>query len=316
MYYNALPVWMRPTTGELCLDLVQGPPTDFGRPWWKAHILRLDNLLLDDPNAEAAVISNLTEEEYHELCSMPSIAGYWTSTVSTQQPIELGPVIFRSDSSRQTLFKITQALDLDHEQELRWRGCGVREGESLPNFWTRYDSRQACGLHLILLVFRSSKTSKFWMAQANHTFTRLQTISRFEDYVCMNSIEFVFRILPSPRNTQESKGYLFVCPPEDFRTGPNTFQWPDCPAYWSLDPFGDVHLSSEDARDLGFPIIHIETRLKGVSWDGSIYEGLRRFHQIKGFDSDSQDVAKHLEYPLFEQSTEDGATLAFGRAVL
>ncbi|KAJ7111710.1 hypothetical protein C8R44DRAFT_882772 [Mycena epipterygia] len=36
------------------------------------------------------------------------------------------------------------------------------------------------------------------------------------------------------------------------------------------------------------------------SWDGSVYSGLRQFHECKGFDPYTQDVAHHLEYPLLQ----------------
>ncbi|KAJ6464510.1 hypothetical protein C8R45DRAFT_785902, partial [Mycena sanguinolenta] len=78
--------------------------------------------------------------------------------------------------------------------------------------------------------------------------------------------------------------------------------WPACPAYWSLDPSGAAasRLSTEDARLLGFPGIHIETGIFGISWDRDVYEGLRRFHEGKGFDTDSRDIARRLQYPLYE----------------
>ncbi|KAJ6464479.1 hypothetical protein C8R45DRAFT_794667, partial [Mycena sanguinolenta] len=77
--------------------------------------------------------------------------------------------------------------------------------------------------------------------------------------------------------------------------------WPACPAYWSLDPSGADRLSTEDARILGFPAIHIEGIMAGMSWDRSVYEGLRRFHEGKGFDPESQEeVTRQLGYPLYE----------------
>ncbi|KAJ7797141.1 hypothetical protein B0H14DRAFT_3494064 [Mycena olivaceomarginata] len=42
----------------------------------------------------------------------------------------------------------------------------------------------------------------------------------------------------------------------------------------------------------------------GYSWDGSVYAGLHQFHQRKRFDPGSQDLARHLGYPLFEVSSE------------
>ncbi|KAF7337287.1 hypothetical protein MSAN_02281300 [Mycena sanguinolenta] len=80
----------------------------------------------------------------------------------------------------------------------------------------------------------------------------------------------------------------------------NLYQWPACPAYWSLDPSGADRLSTEDAKSLGFPTIHIETFMAGHCWDRSVYQGLRRFHEGKGFDPNSQEVARELGYPLYE----------------
>ncbi|KAJ7448414.1 hypothetical protein FB451DRAFT_1289209 [Mycena latifolia] len=51
-------------------------------------------------------------------------------------------------------------------------------------------------------------------------------------------------------------------------------------------------------------------RVEGYSWDGSVYTGLRQFHQGKGFDADSQDVARQLGYPLYQLSGELGARFA------
>ncbi|KAJ6464500.1 hypothetical protein C8R45DRAFT_1080092 [Mycena sanguinolenta] len=73
-----------------------------------------------------------------------------------------------------------------------------------------------------------------------------------------------------------------------------------CPAYWSLDPSGADHLSTEDARILGFPAIHVETSMSGNFWHGSVYKGLRRFHGGKGLDPESPEVARRLGYPLYE----------------
>ena len=120
----------------------------------------------------------------------------------------------------------------------------------------------------------------------------------------MYAFKFRLHCLPNPYNTHEPDGYLFVCPPEDFQTGEHSLQWPDYPAYWSLDPSGAARLSTEDAKILGFSTLHIETVVSGYSWDNSVYDGLRRFHWGKGFDPESQEVAIHLGYPLYELSSQ------------
>jgi len=97
-------------------------------------------------------------------------------------------------------------------------------------------------------------------------------------------------------------GFLFLCPVEDFRTGPSSVRWPECPAYWSLDPFGVEQLSKEEATCLGFPSIKQITKIPGLYWDASVYDGLHQFPQAKGFDPESQDLAQicfwKLDYPL------------------
>ncbi|KAJ7201108.1 hypothetical protein GGX14DRAFT_371531, partial [Mycena pura] len=94
--------------------------------------------------------------------------------------------------------------------------------------------------------------------------------------------------------------HLFVCPRLSLRSGADTFQWPDCPAYWSLDSSGKDRLSTEEALHLGFPAVKLQMEVEVFSWDASVYEGIRQFHQRKGFHPNSQDVAHHLGYPLFQ----------------
>jgi hypothetical protein len=109
-------------------------------------------------------------------------------------------------------------------------------------------------------------------------------------------------------------GYLFLCPLAELQSDvPPSFQIPHCPAYWSLDPLGVEHLSAHEAKDLGFPTIRVEMRLGGYYWSGSVYAGLRQFHHVKGFEPDSEDLARHLGYPLCEVSSELDSPFALGK---
>jgi hypothetical protein len=98
------------------------------------------------------------------------------------------------------------------------------------------------------------------------------------------------------------EGFLFFCPSKEFQIGPSFFKWPECPAYWSLDPFGVKKLSLDDAVNFGFPSLQLSMTVSGSSWDGTIYAGVQQLHQTKGFDPESQDVARHLGCPLYELS--------------
>ncbi|KAJ7936320.1 hypothetical protein B0H13DRAFT_1946604, partial [Mycena leptocephala] len=53
-----------------------------------------------------------------------------------------------------------------------------------------------------------------------------------------------------------------------------------------------------DADDRGFPTIQMKTKIWGRSYDAGVYAGLWQFHQGKGFDPDSVEVARHLGDPL------------------
>ncbi|KAJ7664167.1 hypothetical protein B0H17DRAFT_952236, partial [Mycena rosella] len=111
-------------------------------------------------------------------------------------------------------------------------------------------------------------------------------------------------------------GYLFLCPCEELQSNePNRYKHPDCPAYWSLDPSGAPHLNTEEAENLGFPSIELTMSVRLNAWDARVYEGLRQFHEGKGFDPYSQEIARHLEYPLFQVSERLEASFAHGENI-
>ncbi|KAF7337203.1 hypothetical protein MSAN_02272600 [Mycena sanguinolenta] len=310
--YTQLTLWIRPATGQLCVDLSldQGDDNILSDTAPQDSLLRLEKISLDDPNAEALVISSLDKTKYHKLCSKYPIAQWRSFSISPQLLVSHWPTLFQLDSKQSTSLMLTDPLDFVPKMELAWVIYRGLKGEVLPGSWTRYDAWQAYNLDVKLWV-RSGDSLNYWLSQANYILAQLQVTSDFEDYVFMHKIAFNLRSLPNPSNTQPPDGYLFVCPAEDFRIGENSFKWPDCPAYWSLDPSGATHLSSEEAQSLGFPVINIETRLYGTSWDESVYQGLRRFHAGKGFNPESQDMARDLGYPLFELLSEEVPPLEY-----
>ncbi|KAJ6532500.1 hypothetical protein B0H19DRAFT_893828, partial [Mycena capillaripes] len=68
----------------------------------------------------------------------------------------------------------------------------------------------------------------------------------------------------------------------------------------SSDPLGVEHLSAEEAKNEGFPDIEFRMWARGRTWDDRVYTGVRQFHQAKGFDPYSPEVATELGYPLFQ----------------
>ncbi|KAJ7867318.1 hypothetical protein B0H13DRAFT_2351977 [Mycena leptocephala] len=51
---------------------------------------------------------------------------------------------------------------------------------------------------------------------------------------------------------------------------------------------------------MGFSSIELNTIIYTQNWDADVYAALRQFYRAKGFDPDSQDVARHMGYPLFQ----------------
>jgi hypothetical protein len=64
------------------------------------------------------------------------------------------------------------------------------------------------------------------------------------------------------------------------------------------------------AEDLGFPAIEFKMVVEGLSWDASVYEGIRQLHEAKGFDPHSQEVAIELGWPLLQVSCDPETLLA------
>ncbi|KAJ6464417.1 hypothetical protein C8R45DRAFT_1174560 [Mycena sanguinolenta] len=258
---DSITAWIRPLTGELCLELA---PESVSGPWRDSRefrILRVENVFLDAPDSEDIIISSLSENQYHELCSVAPIAHFQSSLDSTQHPV--GPGIFRSDLQRGTYARLTEPLILPEEE------CYWDLDEGAPGELKFVDSA--------------------WLAQANHIFAELEEEAHAEAYVCIYEVTFLLQVAQKPHIPE---GYLFVCPPQDFRISTeshaNLYQWPDCPAYWSLDPSGADRLNTEDARILGFPEIHIEdSRLPLVGRPGitAFMKGCENFTRRQGVRS-------------------------------
>jgi hypothetical protein len=67
------------------------------------------------------------------------------------------------------------------------------------------------------------------------------------------------------------------------------------------------------AEDLGFPAIQVEMYALVHSWDASIYDGIRQFHEAKGFDPYSQEVALELGHSLVHLSCDRETLLAHSK---
>jgi hypothetical protein len=101
---------------------------------------RLEELSLDDPDAEAVITAALDVTQYHVLCSWYPMAHHRRLAVSTQPPIRPEPVIYRFNSQNKTWFRITESLRYDRQNPMRYilRDTSDPSAKVLPNSWTRY----------------------------------------------------------------------------------------------------------------------------------------------------------------------------------
>ncbi|KAF7366225.1 hypothetical protein MVEN_00499700 [Mycena venus] len=284
--------YIRRPTGRLCADLV--PSSTVPASWWnfgasdKIFCSRSQGIkTLDAPNPEDVAIDHLTMEDYQDVCfwDLARMRRMYSSDPVTLRP---GAIIYCPCADNlEDLVEIASApAEL---QILGWDN--YLGGEKMGDGWTRFNSGDLINRTLDLYFLKRNYQS--WLSQASHIFSRLQIRSNFEDYVLMEGVSFVVKISAAPAALPT--GYLFLCPPKHFQTGPSSFRWPDYPAYWSLDPLGAERLGTEDATQLGFPSIELITKVNAVSWDERIYAGLHQFHQAK--ESDQYSVV----------STDDGS---------
>ncbi|KAJ6528883.1 hypothetical protein B0H19DRAFT_533185 [Mycena capillaripes] len=289
-------LWIRRSSSRLCVDLIQV----------NSDLIPLDILRTrtqgmyssNAPNTEAKIIESLTLEEYHHICHW-FLGHVRFVRTSTPTALNLGTVICCPSKNWPEDSVEIAWLPNRKSYSGSWNtppGVAIQITEDC---WIRLNSSDVLNTIVSLLIFVHPQS---WLSQAYHIFSCLQITSNFDDYALIYTIRFEIAISASEEETPA--GFLFLCPKEDFNVGPFSFKWPECPAYWSLDPTGAERLNAEEATELRFPSFQLSTEIRTVTWDASVYAGLRQFHTAKGFDPDSQDVARDLGLPLYQLSNE------------
>ncbi|KAJ7242167.1 hypothetical protein B0H12DRAFT_853031 [Mycena haematopus] len=275
------------------------------------------------PNRETTFISSITLDEYDMFCHECFKQDQHT-LISPPTAMRLGTLIHFSRSSQQKApVKIAslpasvypvfgpwvdETLNISNPGAKYRRGGPIVNGEDMTNKWTRCETRAGLCLNPSMSVWTVRQDVYPWLSQGNHIISQLRNPCNHEDYAIVNQV--VFQLVISDSSQPIPDGYLFLCPADDFQVEPSIFRWPDCPAYWSLDPSGTNRLSTEDARLLGFPSFEMMTGIKVSSWDESVYTGVRQFQRAKGFDPYSQDAARALNHPLYRLCTDTDESFA------
>ncbi|KAJ7509615.1 hypothetical protein B0H11DRAFT_1253453 [Mycena galericulata] len=165
----------------------------------------------------------------------------------------------------------------------------------MQNGWTRFPYSKISNSAVSRVFHVLHYDKHVWLSQATHVLSSLHITSNYEEYGCIGAVKFKLELEGSLPD-----GYLILCPFKDLLTPKGSFKLSEPQVYWSLDASGIQKLGAEEALNLGFPVVVLKIRLRVFRYEEVRYTALRQFHQAKGFNPDSQDVARHLEYPLYQ----------------
>ncbi|KAJ7448630.1 hypothetical protein B0H11DRAFT_339887 [Mycena galericulata] len=270
------------------------------------------------PNHEAVVISSLALSHYHEFCGhyrsrsrsffLPAhatttvgmVVRHHPSSCEVESPVNIAFMPLLDVVVLNTSWSWASGADSSCGSDV-WPG-GL-PGTLMSDSWRRYRFDQISAVTSITRYLYFNYLD-LWLGQANHIFSSLHITSTHDQYAVVDRVRFTCIFTPTTRPSCPSQGWLFVCPDAQLRSGPCSFRWPDCAAYWSRDPFGAVRLSTEEAEEAGFPLIKLQLRVSGKYWDDTDYARLWQFHQAKGFVPNSQEIAQHLGHPLYQLCDE------------
>ncbi|KAF7368637.1 hypothetical protein MVEN_00187900 [Mycena venus] len=305
--------WIRRSTGRLAVDIAPSAPEE--KIDSICYILQGISVCflpppLLGPDPVAKIISSLSLEDYHSLVDAGRKVNFlhgWS--YATHERVRLG-LLFRGEMQNvpEIGYEVNPSFTI--WPWMRNSRLSRESGEILPNGWTRFsisdiltETEPASNLELI--IFQNRKP---WISQANYIFNLLQITCEHEQYVVIDRVDF--HIYFHHGADTPPPGYIFLCPQAHFQTGDGRFWKPANPAYWAFDELGAEPLDTDQAEALGFPSITFHMGVVGNHWPSSAYEGVREFHRRKGFDPESQDVAKHLGYSLWEIASDHKPTFA------
>ncbi|KAJ6577023.1 hypothetical protein DFH09DRAFT_1276386 [Mycena vulgaris] len=323
-------LWIRPSTGRLCIDFW---PSGYQiSPFYFDVLLGRPPLIpfrVLGPDQDCTIVYSFQLKQYHEL-----VLRYLSTTdrfsIETGGSVQLGSIIsgfagpgfkrgaeiaYTSDCALEDFgWHVSSSLD-EKLSNISPMGSGwTRFDLSMPDVESpmstvtckrriQYGSRSpSWGDLLIGRKVEHHELVDWWLAQANYIFHCLGITSGLEHHILIDSLDYHVQFEHrNDRRLQVSEGYLFLCPLQDLQIGTMPrFHNPERSAYWSLDPSGARPLSKDEAESLGFPALTMRMVVSAWSWDDNTYAALHKFHRGKGFDPNTQEVARHLGFPLYQ----------------
>ncbi|KAJ7854446.1 hypothetical protein B0H13DRAFT_2081196 [Mycena leptocephala] len=298
--------WIRLSTGGLCIELAPCSADQDLYPYAVSENMCRTPITLLGPDRDSIIVSALTLHQYHEIChwSLSRICDY---ALPSDASVRLGAIMTGLGRSNAHPLEVAYLPDCGvidsgwNQRPRRIRTLG--DSVILDNGWTRFhysgDGRHSWKISRTVSVGEGlGCPTCCWLGQSNNVLSRTYNTFNYDDIVLVSSIDYDLEITVDVDRFIE--GYIFLCPLEHLGTTESSQFWhPVSPAYWSLDPSGREGFMFHEANPLGIPSITFKTEIWGWSWDQTVYAGLRKFHEGKGFDPESRDVALHLGLPFY-----------------
>ncbi|KAJ7036951.1 hypothetical protein C8F04DRAFT_1093910 [Mycena alexandri] len=305
LHHGAYTPWIRRSTGRLCVDLspsaIDRPLLPIVLPAGVPHIA-VPPLARDQ---DAAIIDGLTLRQQLQIINHwhgISVSSSHSLLVNVNGQMKLGALMYhRSDwEDPVEMASAPSCAFQDSGWKLRIRGSpGASKPVRMKDGWTRFDYFNVMTTGMASREIYWPDAVSCWLPQANYVLSGLEIDSDVEAYRVIYGIDY-WLSFSSMADISPKDGYLFLCPLSHLRSRDGThFRNTDFAAYWSLDPSGVNRLSHWMATMLGFPSLSFKMKIWSRSWNDSVYTALRQFHSGKGFDPETQEVARHMGVPLY-----------------
>ncbi|KAJ7651300.1 hypothetical protein FB45DRAFT_890202 [Roridomyces roridus] len=308
------PYWIRHSTGRLCVELE--PSRTASTPMLNAYEPVQLAWNWHDSIEESQVLQVLSIPRFHDIV-VNELANHRFVALNDQQTdIRIGAILScpRATDRINELVEVAFLSNIGSNEILADTWRVDRVGEIMEDGWRRFNSEKLCGDGIQLRWWTDEERPVLllarWISQANHIFKRLCIASDYEDYGFIDCLQITIGIA-GPCVQELYPRYFFLCPLEHFSRGSNSFGLPEYPWFWSFDPTGKDRFTGEAAANHGFPAVTVDMVICLHSWDASVYDALRKFHIAKGFDPESQAVAIHLGYPLYQLTSEEEDAFAY-----
>ncbi|KAF8196379.1 hypothetical protein K438DRAFT_759377 [Mycena galopus ATCC 62051] len=296
-------IWIRASTGQVCVELTPGyqilsPPYFIERGTYQHEEIFADSVKLE---AADVIASKSFLQYYSAFCEDPPTAtlSELSASVSLGSILDLG----LSDTGSDTVIAYLPVQPAQGWRYRRWYFKSEDGGEPdwtwdeplsysvVNDQWACIDSESIAGSYYYNADLEREGLHS-WLAQANHIFSQSNISDRCERFAVVVRITIKLTFEGSVAGLPP--GFLFLYCPSPLNSKSTDVRNSRSIAYWALDRIGQQRLSAEEAQSLGFPEIKAEIGVHVKSWDSTTYLILRQFHQGKGFDPDSKEVARHL----------------------